>query len=80
MNAVKSRHQSGVAQKPTEVLQVTLDYLVGDNETNTVQDKTVLDRWQSLETPSTKNRERILYVIDSLMRDTRTRQAYRTDT
>lgn len=70
----------GVARKLAEALQVTLDYLVGDNEINTVQDKAMLDRWQSLETLSMEDRERILYVIDSLMRDARTRQAYNGST
>jgi len=66
----------GVARKLAETLEVTLDYLVGDNELNTLQDKVMLNRWQSLETLKEEDRERILYVIDSLMRDAKTRQAY----
>ncbi|MEE9355901.1 MAG: helix-turn-helix transcriptional regulator [Methylococcaceae bacterium] len=66
----------GVAQKLAETLEVTLDYLVGDNEFNTLQDKTMLNRWQSLETLKPEDKERILYVIDSLMRDAKIRQAY----
>jgi len=68
----------GVARKLSEALEVTLDYLVGDNELNSIQDKAMLDRWQSLETLQLEDRERILYVIDSLMRDAKTRQAYHT--
>ncbi len=70
----------GVARKLAEALAVTLDYLVGDNELNGIQDKAMLNRWQSLETLKPEDQERILYVIDSLMRDAKTRQAYRADT
>ncbi|MCP4278303.1 MAG: helix-turn-helix transcriptional regulator [Gammaproteobacteria bacterium] len=70
----------GVARKLAEALEVTLDYLVGDNELNGIQDKAMLDRWQSLETLKPDDRERILYVIDSLMRDAKTRQAYHAGT
>jgi transcriptional regulator with XRE-family HTH domain len=66
----------GVARKLAETLEVTLDYLVGDNDLNGIQDKAMLNRWQSLETLKPEDRERILYVIDSLMRDAKTRQAY----
>jgi transcriptional regulator with XRE-family HTH domain len=66
----------GVARKLAEALEVTLDYLVGDNELNTLQDKVMLNRWQSLETLKQEDKDRILYVIDSLMRDAKTRQAY----
>ena len=66
----------GVARKLVEALEVTLDYLVGDNELNGLQDKAMLARWQSLEMLKTEDKERILYVIDSLMRDAKTRQAY----
>ncbi len=66
----------GVARKLAEVLEVTLDYLVGDNELISIQDKAMLDRWQSLEMLKPEERERILYVIDSLMRDAKARQTY----
>ena len=68
----------GVARKLSEALEVTLDYLVGDNELNGIQDKAMLNRWQSLEALQSEDRERILYVIDSLMRDAKARQAYHT--
>ncbi len=70
----------GVARKLAEALEVTLDYLVGDNDLNGIQDKAMLNRWQSLETLKPEDRERILYVIDSLMRDAKTRQAYHAGT
>ncbi len=70
----------GVARKLAEALEVTLDYLVGDNELTSIQDKAMLSRWQSLETLKPEEKERILYVIDSLMRDAKTRQAYQAHT
>lgn len=66
----------GVVAKLAEALGVTLDYPVEDNELNTLQDKAMPDCWQSLETLIPEDWERILYVIDSLVRDARTRQAY----
>lgn len=68
-----------VARKLAATLQVTLDYLVGDNKLNIIQDKKMLDRWQNLASLEREDRDRILFVIDSLMRDARTRQAYRTN-
>ncbi len=66
----------GVARKLAEALAVTLDYLVGDNDLDTVQDKVMLERWQALTALAPEDRERILFVFDSLMREARTRQAY----
>lgn len=37
----------------------------------------MLERWQLLETLPSEDRERILYVLDSLIRDAKARQAYR---
>jgi len=65
-----------VARKLAEALAVTLDYLVGDNDLDTVQDKVMLERWQALTALAPEDRERILFVFDSLMREARTRQAY----
>jgi len=66
----------GVARKLAEALDVTLDYLVGENELSALQDKAMLERWQTLEALPSADRERILFVLDSLMRDAKTRQAY----
>jgi transcriptional regulator with XRE-family HTH domain len=67
-----------VARKLADALGVTLDYLVAEEEQpNTLQDKNMLERWQLLETLTPEDRERILFVVDSLMRDARARQTYR---
>ena len=67
-----------VARKLADALEVTLDYLVAEEERpNTLQDKHMLERWQTLEALPSDDRERILYVLDSLVRDAKARQAYR---
>lgn len=67
-----------VARKLADALGVTLDYLVAEKEqTNTLQDKGMLERWKALETLTPEDRERILFVLDSLVRDAKARQAYR---
>ena len=48
------------------------------NELATLQDQAMLERWQTLETLPSLDRERILFVRDSLMRDAKTRQAYQS--
>ena len=68
----------GVALKLADALGVTLDYLVADKgQTHTLQNKAMLLRWQELESLPREEQERILFVIDSLMRDAKARQAYR---
>jgi transcriptional regulator with XRE-family HTH domain len=67
----------GVARKLAEVFGVTLDYLISNEEVpDTLKDRRMLARWQNLERLSSEDRDRIVYVIDSLVRDAATRQAY----
>ena len=67
-----------VARKLADAFGVTLDYLVGDKDLpNVLQDKAMLERWQAIDTLTPPERERILSVLDSLVRDARARQAYR---
>ena len=68
----------GVAQKLADVFGVTLDYLVSDKEVpNILQDKVMLERWKEIDTLTPPERERIVSVLDSLIRDAKARQAYR---
>ena len=70
-----------VARKLADALSVTLDYLVAEEDRpNTLQDKIMLERWQSLDKLTKEDRERILYVVDSLVRDAHARQTYRINT
>lgn len=67
-----------VARKLADAFGVTLDYLVGDKDLpNALQDKAMLERWQAIDTLTPPERERILSVLDSLVRDAKARQAYR---
>ena len=66
-----------VARKLADIFEVTLDYLIMErNLPNTLTDKDMLDRWQALDELSFIDRERILYVVDSLLRDAKARQTY----
>ena len=66
-----------VAKKLADVFGVTLDFLVGDKVVpNILQDQKMLARWQEIDALETAEQERILSVIDSLIRDAKARQAY----
>lgn len=67
-----------VAKKLADAFGVTLDYLVGDKEVpNILQDQAMLVRWREIDALEPTERERILSVMDSLVRDAKARQAYR---
>jgi transcriptional regulator with XRE-family HTH domain len=66
-----------VAKKLADIFGVTLDYLVDDKEMpNILQDQSMLARWREIDALDTRERERILSVVDSLVRDAKARQAY----
>lgn len=67
-----------VARKLADAFGVTLDFLVGDKDVpNILHDQTMLARWQEIDTLEPSERDRILSVVDSLVRDAKARQAYR---
>jgi transcriptional regulator with XRE-family HTH domain len=67
-----------VARKLADAFGVTLDFLVGDKEMpNILQDQSMLVRWQEIDALEQAERERILSVLDSLVRDAKARQTYR---
>jgi transcriptional regulator with XRE-family HTH domain len=66
-----------VARKLADVFQVTVDALTSEADLpEALKDRGMIERWRALETIPAEDRERILCVIDGLIRDTRTRQAY----
>ncbi len=70
-----------VAKKLADTFSVTLDFLVGDKEVpNILQDQSMLTRWQEIDALEPAERDRILSVVDSLVRDAKARQAYRMST
>ena len=82
--AIAGRYERGdvapsieVARKIADALGVTLDYMTdSDASSDAVQDREMLDRLQSLERLPRDERERIIEVIDALIRDANARAAY----
>jgi len=69
-----------VARKLAEVFQVTLDYLVSEHDLPEIlKDQEMLDRWRNLGELSSEDKERILSVVDSFLRDAKTRKAYKSN-
>ncbi|MFN3713700.1 MAG: helix-turn-helix domain-containing protein [Alcanivoracaceae bacterium] len=67
-----------VAKRLADAFGVTLDFMVGDKTMpNILHDQTMLARWQEIDDLEPTERERILFVMDSLMRDAKARQTYR---
>ena len=67
-----------VAKKLADAFGVTLDFLVGDKDVpNILYDQAMLVRWQEIDALEPSERDRILSVVDSLVRDPKARQAYR---
>ncbi len=66
-----------VATKLADAFGVTLDFLVGDQDVpNILHDRTMLARWKEIDALEPPERDRILSVMDSLVRDAKARQAY----
>jgi len=57
------------------VLDVSLDYLIGNSE-DYIKDKNMLKRINDILLLNDKDKEHILFTIDAMLRDAKTRQAY----
>ena len=67
-----------VARKLAHAFGVTVDYLVGGvGPANALQDKATITRWDALTKLPREDRERIVYVLESLIREAQTRQAFK---
>jgi transcriptional regulator with XRE-family HTH domain len=63
-----------VAKKIAEAFDVTVDQLVSDFQlTASLEDRHMLERWGALDDLGGEDRERMLQVVDGLIRDARTR-------
>ncbi len=60
-----------IAKKMADALEVSLDYLTGSTN-YVIQDKKMLYRLELLDKINKPERERILHVMDSLLRDAQT--------
>lgn len=64
-----------MAARIANALGVSLDYLVGNSQ-NVIKDKSMLKRFNEILSINEKDKEHILFTLDSMLRDARTRQAY----
>lgn len=66
-----------VARKLAAALAVTVDYLISEDDLPEVlRDRRMLARWLALDEIPAEDRDRILSVVDGLIRDAKARQAY----
>jgi len=66
-----------VARRLAEAFDVTLDFLTSDKDMpQAFKDPEMIERWRSLDDLPSADRDKILYVVDGLIRDARARLAY----
>ncbi len=66
-----------VARKLADVFNVTVDHLISDRDIPAILgDQEMLNRWQNLEELPPEDKDHIIYVVDGLIRDAKTRKAY----
>lgn len=67
-----------VAKKMAQLLGTTVGYLLGEvQDADTFKDPVMLKRLQEINTLSDDDKHCILYTIDGLLRDAKTRTAYK---
>ncbi len=64
-----------VAKRMADAFDVSLDYLVGEGQ-NMMFDKQTLKRLQDIEQMKPDIKEKLFFVIDSIIRDTKAMQTY----
>lgn len=64
------------AKRIADALGVSLDYLVSDNEQEDIVDVEMLKRLRDIEALPQNEKEKIISVMDALIRDFKTKQAY----
>lgn len=64
-----------IANKIAQALDVSLDYLVGNNSV-IVKDKKIVERLEVIVTMPVEEQKQLFNVIDALIRDYKTKKAY----
>ncbi len=64
-----------VAKRMADAFEVSLDYLVGEGQ-NAAFDKRILQRIQEIQSMNPDFRKQFFSIIDSVIRDYKTQQAY----
>ena len=66
-----------VARKIASLLDTTVGYLLGEtDQENLFKDPQMLKRFNEIENMQPRDREHILYTLDAMIRDVKTRKAY----
>lgn len=66
-----------VAHRVAETFGVTLDALVADRDLPEILEQSdMIDRWRAIDALEVEDRERILFVVDSLIREATTRRTF----
>lgn len=65
-----------VAAKIAKVLGISLDYLTENSNVNPLKNTELLERFNLILDLNKDDREHILFTLDAMIRDARTRQAY----
>jgi transcriptional regulator with XRE-family HTH domain len=66
-----------VAKKIADIFDITMDYLVDHSGTiSEIKDKSILNRLIEIENLDTEDKTVIIRVIDSLLRDVKTKKTY----
>jgi len=64
-----------MAAKIADILEVSLDFLIGNSQ-DYVKDKNMLARINDILSLNDTDKEHILFTIDAMLRDAKTRKAY----
>lgn len=64
------------AKRIADALGVSLDFLVSDSEQEEALDKDMVSRIKAIQNLPDSEKEKVISVIDALVRDFKTRQAY----
>ena len=65
-----------VAKKLADAFGTTIDYLVDESRQSEIKDKSMLNRVVEIEHLGQEDKQTILHVIDSLLRDAKAKKTY----